>query len=155
MKKLIIALLSVISCITGMAQQKETPKSDDKLLSKMLSGTVFATNRQQKIADLPWNPHASFKGVYLKHLVTGTDTGNQLSCHIVKVDPGCVLETHQHDGKIEIHEVIAGSGKMILDGKEMDYSPGQICIIPANMPHKVVAGKDGLYILAKFSPSLL
>ena len=66
-----------------------------------------------------------------------------------------MLDTHLHEGKIEIHEVVAGSGKMYLAGREIDYAPGQICLIPANAPHKVVAGKDGMYIFAKFTPALL
>jgi len=124
-------------------------------LSNVLTGIVFSTNEEKVVGNLPWNPHASFKGVYLKHLVVGKDTDNKLSCHIVKIEPQCVLDTHFHDGKIEIHEVVSGSGKMNLDGKEIDYTPGKICIIPANIPHKVVAGKEGMYILAKFTSALL
>jgi mannose-6-phosphate isomerase-like protein (cupin superfamily) len=151
MKKVITSLYGLFFCFAVMAQQQ----SDDVFLSKILAGTVFSANNEQKVEDLPWNPHASFKGVYLKHLIIGKDTDNRLSCHIVKIEPDCVLDTHSHDGKIEIHEVVAGSGKMYLGGKEFDYYPGQICLIPANAPHKVVAGKAGMYILAKFTPSLL
>jgi quercetin dioxygenase-like cupin family protein len=136
-------------------QQKETSELENIFLSNVLTGIVFSINEEKVIGDLPWNPHASFKGVYLKHLVVGKDTDHKLSCHIVKIEPGCVLDTHLHDGKIEIHEVVAGSGKMNLDGKEIDYTPGIICIIPANIRHKVVAGKEGMYILAKFTPALL
>jgi len=35
------------------------------------------------------------------------------------------------------------------------YTSGKICIIPANISHKVVADKEGMYILAKFTPALL
>jgi quercetin dioxygenase-like cupin family protein len=133
-----------------MAQDAES-----EFLSKILAGKVFLLDGEKSIKDFPWNPHASFKGVYLKHLVTGKDTENKLSCHIVKIEPNCTLDTHVHEGKIEIHEVIAGSGKMYLNGKELNYSQGQVCVIPANTPHKVVAGKKGMYILAKFTPSLL
>ena len=157
MKKVLFVILSLASCFAVLAQQvqKEMPGVEDVLLSKILSGTLFTENKEQKIGDLQWNPHATFNGVYLKHLITGEDTDNRLSCHIVKIEPGCVLDTHLHDGKIEIHEVVAGSGKMYLDGKEIDYTVGQICLIPANVSHKVVAGKDGIYILAKFTPALL
>jgi quercetin dioxygenase-like cupin family protein len=151
MKKVLIVLLSVVFGFAVMAQ----PKAESAFLSKMLEGTVFLSNKEQKISELPWNPHASFKGVFLKHLITGKDTDGKLSCHIVKIEPGCTLDTHSHDGKMEVHEVVAGSGAMYMDGKEIGYSQGQVCIIPANTPHKVVAGKDGMYILAKFTPSLL
>ena len=149
MKKVWIALFSLVFGFAVMAQEKT------EFVSKMLEGTVFLLDKEQKVSELPWNPHASFKGVSLKHLITGKDTGNTLSCHIVKIEPKCALDMHLHDGKIEIYEVIAGRGKMYLDGKAIDYSTGQVCIILANTPHKVVAGKDGMYILAKFTPSLL
>lgn len=155
MKKVLIGILGLVSCFAAMAQQKELSGLDEMIVSKFLAGTVFSMNKEQKISDLAWNPHATFKGVYLKHLIAGKDTGDKLSCHIVKIEPECVLDTHSHDGKIEIHEVVAGSGKMYLDGREINYLPGQICLIPANVPHKVVAGKEGMYILAKFTPSLL
>ena len=155
MEKVLICMLGFFVCFAVEAQQKRVSESEDVFLSRMLAGSVFTLDKEQKISDLPWNPHASFKGVYLKHLIIGKDTDNRLSCHIVKIEPGCVLDTHVHDGKIEIHEVVAGSGTMYLDGKEITYRQGQICVIPANKPHKVIAGKDGMYILAKFTPSLL
>jgi quercetin dioxygenase-like cupin family protein len=155
MRKVLIGIIGIVSCFAAMAQQKEKTGSDELFLSKILAGNVFTMGKEQKINDLQWNPHATFKGVYLKHLIVGKDTDNKLSCHIVKIEPGCILDTHMHDGKIEIHEIVAGSGTMYLDGKEINYVPGQICLIPANVPHKVVAGKEGMYILAKFTPSLL
>ena len=155
MKKLLVCISYCLFCFACKIQQKATSEFENIYLSKVLTGIIFSTHEEKAVGDLPWNPHASFKGVYLKHLITGKETDNRLSCHIVKIEPGCVLDTHVHDGKIEIHEVVAGSGKMYLDGREIAYSQGKICIIPANMPHKVVAGKEGMYILAKFTPSLL
>ena len=155
MKKVLICLSGILLCFACAAQRKKTPEIENMFLSKILTGTVFSTNEAKAVADLPWNAHASFKGVFLKHLIVGKDTDDKLSYHIVKIEPECVLDTHLHDGKIEIHQIIAGSGKMYLEGKVIDYSQGQICIIPANTPHKVVAGKDGMYILAIFTPSLL
>ena len=155
MKKVLVCLSGIFVCFACAAQQKKTPEIENMFLSKILTGTVFSTNEAKAVADLPWNAHASFKGVFLKHLIVSKDTDDKLSYHIVKIEPECVLDTHLHDGKIEIHQIIAGSGKMYLEGKVIDYSQGQICIIPANTPHKVVAGKDGMYILAIFTPSLL
>jgi quercetin dioxygenase-like cupin family protein len=155
MKNVLICFSGFLFCFSCGMKQKESSGTENMFLSKVVDGIVFSTDEDRMVADLPWNPHASFKGVYLKHLIAGKDTGDRLSLHIVKIEPGCVLDTHLHDGKIEIHEVVAGSGKMYLDGKEMDYSQGKICIIPANTPHKVVAGKEGMYLLATFTPSLL
>lgn len=139
-----------------MAQNNKSAVTPDEscFLTKILAGNVFFIDKQIRIEDLQWNPHLKYKGVYLKHLVLGKDTDNLLSCHIVKIEPYCILDTHVHDGIIEIHEVIAGSGKFYLNSTEMDYSVGQISVIPANTPHKVIAGKDGLYLFAKFTTAL-
>ena len=42
-----------------------------------------------------------------------------------------------------------------LENNKYEYAQGTITIIPAGSSHKVVAGEDGLYILAKFTPALL
>ena len=106
-------------------------------------------------AALPWNAHPSFAGVALKHLVTGTDTDGALSCHLVRIDPGCRLASHVHAGQWELHEVVCGSGTAGLDGKDMEYRPGVIAVIPKGAPHEVTAGEEGLCLFAKFFPALV
>ena len=155
MKKLTILIFALVSLYcTVSAQSSESTKNENFFLEKILSGNVYFADKQDIINNLTWNPHPTYKGVYLKHLILGKDTENHISCHIVKVEPNCVLDIHQHDVKIEIHEVVDGSGKMFLDKKELTYAVGQIFVIPANTPHKVVAGKDGLILFAKFTPAL-
>ena len=100
-------------------------------------------------------PHKVFKGVYLKHLVTGEETGGRISSHLVKVDPFCVLDTHTHPEQVEIHEVIQGDGECQIAGRKIRYVPGSVEAIPQGTPHRVTAGENGLYILAKFAPALL
>jgi len=155
MKRLTILFLIITAsyCSTA-AQGNKIAENESDYLKNVLSEKIFLMDKRIDIDTLKWNPHPTFKGVYLKHLITGKDTDGKLSCHIVKIDPGCILDTHIHDGKIELHEVAGGSGTMYLDKQEIGYSTGRICLIPANMQHKVVAGKDGLYLFAKFTPAL-
>ena len=152
MKKLVILVLAIMSSYCFASAQSDN--NENFFLEKVLSGNVNFADRQTTIDDLVWNAHPTYQGVYLKHLILGNNTGNQLSYHIVKIEPNCILDTHLHDGKIEIHEVVAGNGTMILDGNEITYTVGQICVIPANMLHSVIAGKDGLILFAKFTPAL-
>lgn len=152
MKKLFIALISVFACCSAIAQSGFDQDNKDK---EFLSGNVYLTDKIESIDSLKWNAHASFKGVYLKHLFTGNETDRKISMHIVKVEPNCMLDTHVHKNQIEIHQVLSGSGTFILEGKEFDYKPGKISVIPMNTPHKVVAGNDGLYLLATFTSALL
>ena len=116
---------------------------------------IALTDQERDSDTLVWNPHAKFQGVFLKHLITGSDTGGRLSLHHVRIDPECAIGDHTHAGMVEIHDVIAGAGTCILEGKEIPYSPGSMGVMPADRVHRVIAGKSGLLIRATFSPPLV
>lgn len=107
------------------------------------------------IENLIWNNHPIYKGVALKHVIKGESTNNQLSCHIVRINPGCELELHCHPGKTELHEVIKGSGICSIEESIINYKKGIMGFIPADKNHSVKAGDDGLILFAKFFPALL
>ena len=152
MKRLFFLIPSIaLSCCTSVEQHE---KNESDFLNELSSGNICLTDKQIPVNTLTWNPHAKFEGVFMKNLITGGDTGGALSCHIVKVEPGCILDTHLHAGKLELHEVVEGGGTLFLDGREFDYTVGVVGVIPADTPHKVVAGPDGLVLLAKFTPAL-
>ncbi|NJB66548.1 quercetin dioxygenase-like cupin family protein [Desulfobaculum xiamenense] len=121
----------------------------------MDGGTLHLAAGPLDASTLPWNEHPAFEGVALKHLVTGAETAGALSCHMVRVAPGCTLAMHAHAAQWELHEVISGSGTAQLDETEMPYAPGTLTIIPKGTDHRVAAGDDGLVLLAKFFPALL
>jgi mannose-6-phosphate isomerase-like protein (cupin superfamily) len=121
----------------------------------MANGSITYVERDDQAGKFQWNVHPKFKGVYLKHLIRGTDTEGQLSCHLVRLDPESVLEHHIHEDQWELHEVIEGEGSFVLGTKMTPYYPGRMGIIPKGTSHKVVAGKVGLVLLAKFFPALL
>lgn len=107
------------------------------------------------LAALPWNPHPRFIGVALKHLITGADTGGALSAHLVRIAAGAELMTHTHEGSLELHEVVRGSGLCTLGNIQAAYRPGVCGLIPAGVAHSVRAAADeDLYLLAKFAPAL-
>jgi len=126
-----------------------------EIASSMAKGSATYVDRDVAMGEIPWHPHSKFKGVFLKHVVTGADTEGRVSCHLVRIDPNAVLEDHAHDGQWEIHEVIEGEGRFMLGSKETPYRPGRIAVIPKGVRHKVIAGGDGLFLLAKFFPALL
>lgn len=119
------------------------------------NGTICTICDVMNSEKIDYVPHNKFKGVSLKHLVTGEMTNNQISCHLVKVEPFCTLDTHVHENSLEIHEIISGNGICYIEENKVIYSIGSIGVIPANTPHKVQAGEEGIYILAKFVPALL
>ena len=110
---------------------------------------------ESKSNEIGYAPHKTFKGVYLKHLVKGEITDGRISSHLVKVEPFCSIDTHIHAEQLEIHEVIQGEGECLVGEKPIRYEPGSVEVIPQNVPHKVTAGENGLYILAQFAPALL
>ncbi len=118
-------------------------------------GTISAIAGESEAENIEFNPHPKFKGVFVKHLVTGKTTDNQISCHLVKVEPFCSLDTHVHEKNLEVHEIIDGDGTFYIGGNSFQYQRDSIGVIPANVAHKVNAGENGLYILAKFTPALL
>jgi quercetin dioxygenase-like cupin family protein len=119
------------------------------------NGFVITKDEITNAENIAYRAHPSFKGVYLKDLATAKTTDGSISCHLVKVEPYCVLDHHIHENNLEIHEVIAGSAKALVGDQEVDYLPGTIGVLPARVPHKITAGEEGIYILAKFTPALV
>jgi quercetin dioxygenase-like cupin family protein len=117
--------------------------------------TVIIPGQTIVTESLPWNPHPKFTGVFLRHLVTGNNTGGRMSLHHVRIDPGCVIGDHVHAGQVEIHDVLAGYGSCTLAGTVIPYNPGVVGVMPADLVHRVEAGDKGLLLLATFSPPLV
>lgn len=126
-----------------------------EITARMANGSTTYMDRDEATEEIPWNEHPKFKGVFLKHIIKGIDTDGMLSCHMVRIDPNAILEDHIHDNQWELHEVIEGEGKFVLESKETLYHPGRMGIIPRGTRHKVVAGESGLILLAKFFPALI
>lgn len=104
--------------------------------------------------ELPWSAHPTFVGVELKQIVAAERTAGRCSFHLVRIAPHGRIETHVHEAQLETHEVIAGRGICIRDGLELTYAPGTVSVLPANVPHAVIAGEHGLCLFAKFMPAL-
>ena len=117
--------------------------------------TVVVPGQTITPESLPWNPHPKFAGVFLRHLVTGKDTGGRMSLHHVRIDPGCSIGDHTHVGQVEIHDVLTGAGACTLAGTKIPYIPGVVGVMPADQVHRVEAGDKGLLLLATFSPPLV
>ncbi len=118
-----------------------------------MSTSIF--DNLDKICSGQWNPHPSFKGVFLKTTTCGADTGNAFSAHLVRIEPGCSIGLHIHETQCELHEVAEGDGSCVLSGKSIRYAPGVSAVMPMGEEHEVLAGENGLKILAKFVPALV
>ena len=117
------------------------------------NGTIITDCSLESAKKVDFIPHKSFQGVSLKLLVSGDKTRGALSLHLVRVEPHCCLETHEHPPNLEIHKVVSGSGAAVIGGNSAEYHVGSVGVIPMGVSHKVTAGENGLYILATFSPA--
>ena len=125
------------------------------IVRKIDEGKIVYLEEEVGVKNLDWNAHTAFKGVFLKHLVKSEHTGGKFSCHLVKVKSGCEIGEHVHEDNWELHEVIDGNGKGVLGDKEIRYELGVSVVIPEGVKHKVIAGEEDLYLLAKFVPALV
>ena len=117
-------------------------------------GQLVTPEAQKSFDKLEWCKHPTFDGVELKHIVTASETNGEFSYHLVRIAPNKKIGNHVHNQQLETHEVIAGSGICINEGKEILYKCGVISIMKMGKPHEVIAGEDGLYLFAKFMPAL-
>lgn len=126
-----------------------------EIVKKLDEGKVVCLEKETDVKELDWNAHSAFKGVFLKHLVKGEDTDGKFSCHLVKIESGCEIGEHIHEKQWELHEILDGAGRGMLSDKEITYQQGVSVVIPNRVKHKVIAGENDLYLLAKFVPALV
>ncbi len=119
------------------------------------NGSLFTILNKKELSEGEWNPHQKFAGVSLKNLAVSSDSGGRVSCHLVRVEPGYKLSLHSHENNMEIHEVISGSGTLKLGGNNYEYKSGSVAVIPEGLEHEIIAGSEGMYILAKFIPAIV
>jgi len=127
----------------------------DTVFTAFDNGVISGPDFDADADSLDWHSHPVFTGVALKHLVTGKDTDNRFSVHLVRLEPGAEIGRHVHETSWELHEVVAGSGRCRLLDRDMDYRCGVVAVMPENAGHSVHAGPDGLCLFAKFVPALM
>ena len=124
-------------------------------LQSVLEKSVFYVNSKEITSDgIPWHPHPQFKGVFMKDIITGKDTDNRMSCHYVLLEPDSVISEHAHSTQYEIHDVLCGSGKSVVQGFQVRYNSKITANIPEGTLHEVRASHEGLLLKCTFFPAL-
>ncbi|MFA5330779.1 MAG: cupin domain-containing protein [Methanoregula sp.] len=118
-------------------------------------GAVIFPDREVEAADRRWYEHPASKGVFLKDLVTGKETGGKFSYHLVRVDKTCEVADHDHETQWEYNMILSGTGTFLLGDKEVAIKPGQSFATPPKNHHTVSAGNEELSLLAIFVPALV
>ena len=65
----------------------------------------------------------------------------------VTLNPGHRMNYHSHEKRDEIWNVIDGSGRTIVDGREQSVKSGDVITMPAGCKHTVIAGDEGLQLI--------
>jgi len=72
---------------------------------------------------------------HVQRIVTGGE-GGVANVHVVRVTEG---KPHVHAGYHEVYYVLAGRGRMTLDGREHALRPGAVAVVPAGVAHALAA----------------
>lgn len=94
-------------------------------------------------------PHART----LKHLVAPWTTGSsQLWVGLSEVDPGSSSNPHAHDNE-EVFFVVAGYGRIHVEGQTVDVGPGSCVLVPGGAVHRLLNdGHEVLRVLCSVAP---
>ena len=83
-------------------------------------------------------------GVRIEMRRTSADTGGELvEFDVVGRARGFLTQEHVHAVQSERHEVIEGSMRLVVDGREHVLLPGEALEIPPGTPHRQLPGHDG------------
>jgi quercetin dioxygenase-like cupin family protein len=70
---------------------------------------------------------------------TAGETGGELLSFRIQFTPrGFLAQNHLHPRQTELHEVIAGSVGIHVDGHERVLGPGDSLLVPAGKPHRLI-----------------
>jgi uncharacterized protein YndB with AHSA1/START domain/quercetin dioxygenase-like cupin family protein len=86
-------------------------------------------------------PNAGVR-IEMRRTAASTD-GELLEFDVVGRARGLLAQEHLHSAQTERHEVIEGSMRLILDGREHVLRPGDAMEVPPGTPHRQLPGDDG------------
>jgi quercetin dioxygenase-like cupin family protein len=118
-------------------------------------GVVFLPDLEIESAKRLWYPHPEWRGVFLKDLVTGKETGGMFSYHLVRVWKDCEVMDHDHETQWEWNRIIDGQGVFFFEDREISLAHGQTFVTPPGVRHAVSAHNGDLSLLAVFIPALI
>ena len=81
-------------------------------------------------------------------------TGPNLQLVLMTLQPGESIGMEVHEGHDQFIRVEAGTGVVVLDGRESPLSSGSAVVIPANVEHNVIntSTSDSLRMYTLYAP---
>ena len=118
--------------------EPETPPADTR-------HTLVMSNLKD-IADLPLLEIWGGTAVRARRL-----QGERITFAVVELAPNAVVPEHRHPNA-QLGMVIRGSMHFTVDGETRDLGPGGTWRILGDLPHDVVAGREGAVVIDVFNP---
>lgn len=101
------------------------------------------SNAQLPAAELPGITHTTLAGHELG--------ARRLSVWRQSVAPGAATPPHRHDCE-EVVLVEAGRGRLLVDGRAVEFGPDSTLVLPAGCDHQIINdGDEPLQLVAAFS----
>ena len=82
------------------------------------------------------------------------DVGHESLTIKVTLNPGHGMNYHSHQFRDEVWNVISGSGRAVLDGKEQNVMPGDVLKMPAGCKHTIFAETELQLIEVQFGEEI-
>jgi len=77
--------------------------------------------------------------------------GAEATLAAIELAPGTVVPEHNHANE-QTGMLIRGALRFRIGDETKDLVPGSTWVIPAHVPHDVVAGPDGAFLIELFAP---
>ena len=78
--------------------------------------------------------------------------GKNVTVALAQLGPHTRILGHVHKTHDEVAHVVSGSCKLRLGEDLIDFMPGSVVLIPAGVPHGVLAGDKGAVVVSCFAP---
>lgn len=116
--------------------------------------SIIFPDKSRRTNENPWYSPPGWKGVFLKDIISETETKSMFSYHIVRIQEQCEVPEHDHATQWELNLIISGDGHFLLNGRDHPVKSGQTFVTPPGISHRVRAGDRDLVLLAIFVPPL-
>lgn len=107
----------------------------DKEQSSYIKPYVDSIDQQVMFAEKSWGSYRVL------------DVGADSLTVKVTLNPEHGMNYHSHDRRAEVWTVVAGTGRVIIDGAEKSISTGDVIDLPVGCKHTVIASDSGLQII--------
>ncbi len=88
------------------------------------------------------------------HETSRETNGERLRYEAVIVNPGPLAIEHVHPFQSERHEVLDGTLTLSVKGKKQRLTPGDVVLVPKNVPHKIIETDGPIRIMFELRPAL-